>query len=91
MPLCHGNTAEHCCSFWGVICPYVEENTVPGRRWACGLLRELGTWAQVERDPRYIRDVQPHLDKLSALMRREVSCRLWPLPGCRCECTDDNS
>lgn len=89
--LCHGNTPIHCCSFWGYVCPYVEENTVEGRRWACGLRRELGSWDAVLTDSRYIRDVQPQLDKLTALHGQVTSCANWPLPGYRCECTDDNS
>jgi hypothetical protein len=62
---CHGNGEEHCC--WlgdGGLCPYLEENTVEGRRWACGLRRELRSWKKVHADPRYLADVQPFFDDL---------------------------
>ncbi len=47
MAVCTGNSTEHCCWINGVVCPYLEENTVEGRRWACGLLRKLGSWEAV--------------------------------------------
>ena len=53
--ICHGNNDSHCCWINGVECPYLEENTVEGRRWACGLLRELGSWEKVYRSTRYRR------------------------------------
>jgi hypothetical protein len=52
--ICHGNLTEHCCWIEGQVCPFLEENTVPGRRWACGLYRELGSWDKVHSDPRYL-------------------------------------
>lgn len=52
-PNCHGNNLYHCCWINGRVCPYLEEGTVEGRRWVCGLLRELGSWAAVYTDPRY--------------------------------------
>jgi hypothetical protein len=58
-PDCHGNAADHCCYWNGEPCPYLEETTVPGRRWACGLFREIGNWDAVHTDPRYLADVQP--------------------------------
>jgi len=59
---CHGNGDEHCCWLHGVVCVHLEENTVPGRRWACGLRRELGSWDAVHTDPRYA-PVQAILDE----------------------------
>lgn len=41
---CHGNADDHCCYLDGQVCDYLEEGTVPGRRWACGLLVKYGTW-----------------------------------------------
>jgi len=72
--ICHGNGPDHCCSLgqYGV-CQYLEENTVEGRRWACGLLRELGAWSRVHVDGRYLRDVKPKLDELGV-----VDCGDWP-------------
>jgi hypothetical protein len=50
---CHGNGDTHCCYVAGEVCEFLEEATVPGRRWACGLRRELGDWQRVHADPRY--------------------------------------
>ena len=50
---CHGNGPDHCCWTSEGLCPFLEENTVPGRRWACGLYRKLGSWEAVYADPRY--------------------------------------
>jgi hypothetical protein len=71
---CHGNNPKHCCwlGHYGV-CGYVEENTVEGRRWACQLLREKGTWARVYKDRRYRRDVKPKLVNIGV-----VDCGDWP-------------
>lgn len=73
---CHGNGAEHCCWFAGKQCQYVEENTVDGRRWACGLLVELGDWDKVLTDPRYLTNVQPQFDAIRQL--KGMNCRDWP-------------
>ena len=72
---CHGNGATHCCHLaqYGT-CPYVEENTVPGRRWACGLYRELGSWTAVHNDPRYLESVQPFFTEWG----NGLSCGTWP-------------
>lgn len=50
---CHGNGVDHCCYVAGDPCLFVEKGTVPGRMWACGLLRELGSWDAVHTDERY--------------------------------------
>lgn len=52
-PVCHGNGDDHCCYVDGKVCEFLEENTVPGRRWACGLLRRLESWAAVHEHPDY--------------------------------------
>jgi hypothetical protein len=57
---CHGN-GDHCCYLEGQRCPFLEENTIPGRRWVCGLRRELSSWDAVHRDPRYLTVVKPVL------------------------------
>lgn len=59
MSICHGNGADHCCYVNGAVCPFLEVDTVPGRKWACGLLRELGDWDKVHNDPRYLEHVRP--------------------------------
>lgn len=60
---CHGNGPDHCCYVNGQVCPFLEENTVPGRRWACGLYRQLGDWNLVHTDPRYLAVVKPVWDE----------------------------
>ena len=76
MPLlCHGNCDSHCCVFRNVICPFVEENTIKGRRWTCGLLRELGDWDLVLADKRYKEIVQPLWDTIPE--RVGDNCRDW--------------
>lgn len=49
-------TGDHCChtpqSETGV-CPFLEVRTVPGREYACGLRRELGSWEAVYAEPDY--------------------------------------
>lgn len=77
---CAGNANDHCCYIAGKPCKYVEENTVKGRRWACGLRRELGDWDLVLEDPRYKKDVAP------VLAQWGYNCRDWPdsHPGMKC-------
>lgn len=67
---CFGNGDDHCCYVAGKACPFLEENTVPGRRWACGLRRELGDWDLVISDVRYKLNVAPHFGAMN--------CRDWP-------------
>ncbi len=64
MSICTGNHEEHCCWINGKVCSYLEENTVPGRRWACGLLVRLGSWEAVTKSPEWQRDVKPLCDRL---------------------------
>lgn len=59
MSQCHGNGGDHCCWLYGEPCRFLEAGTVPGRRWACGLRRELGSWQAVHVDPRYRSQVEP--------------------------------
>jgi hypothetical protein len=49
----------------------LEEWTVDGRRWACGLFREHGSWEKVYTDPRYLTSAA------HALMQGR-----WPGLGC---------
>ena len=76
---CHGNGPDHCCTFQGVTCTHLEENTVEGRRWACGLRRELGSWEAVYADARY-EDVRTKLRDIGIT----VDCGDWPTPGETC-------
>jgi hypothetical protein len=78
---CMGTAPDHCCYLGeGGVCPYVEERTVPGRRWACGLMRKLGDWNLVMATPEYRENVAPWLEPLG------INCRDWPQdhPGARC-------
>ena len=80
---CTGNLEDHCCWVNGAICPYLEENTVPGRRWACGLLRELGDWASVYADPRY-QYVRDGYDDPKWPSLHGLDCGDWPRIGETC-------
>lgn len=44
---------NHCCYVAGQRCRFLEENTVPGRRWVCGLRREFGSWDAVNASDDY--------------------------------------
>jgi hypothetical protein len=71
---CTGNSKDHCCYVNGKPCRFLEENTVEGRHWACGLRRELGDWDTVQADDRYKTHVEPHwIDGLD--------CKTWPNPA----------
>ena len=50
---CHGNGPDHCCYLGDQICPWLQEFTMPGRRWVCGLLVEYGTWETMNASPEY--------------------------------------
>ena len=75
MNTCAGTANDHCCYVDGKVCTFLEENTVPGRRWACGLRRELGDWDAVLADPRYV-PIQAAL--------RSTNCRDFPAKGDTC-------
>lgn len=68
--VCHGNQDEHCCWVNGERCPHLVEN-VGGRRWACGLMVELGSWELVHADSRYA-PIQAEWDKVGI-----ESCGAW--------------
>lgn len=57
--VCHGNGDDHCCFLYGEPCMFLGENIVEGRRWACTLLVELGSWEAVHTDTRYKTLVEP--------------------------------
>ena len=69
---CLGNRTPHCCHIDGKDCPFLEENTVEGRRWACGLMVELGDWDAVIESARYKEVVAPAFEPL------DMNCRDWP-------------
>jgi hypothetical protein len=71
---CHGNGDDHCCWISGEVCRYLEENTAPGRRWACGLLRRAGSWPAVYQSVAYRSNVRPRLRAAGVT----VDCGDWP-------------
>lgn len=72
--ICHGNSEDHCCWLSGEVCQFLEEGTVPGRRWACKLRRELGSWDAVHRNAQYLVYIKPKLEAASI----SVDCGDWP-------------
>ena len=77
--ICHGNNEYHCCTFAGIDCKYLEENTVPGRRWACGLYRKYGGWDNTFNSREYLKDVAP---KFKNGIGGAYNCRDWPTKEC---------
>lgn len=85
MNTCHGNNEEHCCYVNGVPCSFLEENTIEGRRWACGLYRQHGDWDLVHQDQRYLENVRPFWIECGT-----PDCGKWFGPGCCFETTIDD-
>jgi hypothetical protein len=78
--LCSGLTVgDHCCWVDGEPCRFLETGTVPGRHWVCGLRRELGSWAKVHTDPRYLEHVKPVWRRVGI-----SDCGDWPAVGEEC-------
>lgn len=69
---CNGNRDDHCCHLKGADCPFLEENTVSGRRWACGLFRKLQDWTEVITSDEYKKIVAPIFEPLG------MNCKDWP-------------
>lgn len=66
---------------------FLGENVVPGRRWACTLFVELGSWDAVHADERYKQYVQPVWDAVNASAGSVVipNCGKWkPKPSQCC-------
>jgi hypothetical protein len=78
---------DHCC-WLGIhgVCQYLETDTVPGRKYACGLMRQLGDWELVHIDPRYLRDIKPKLDAMAITVE---NCGDWPPVGEECGACGD--
>ena len=76
MSICTGNSRDHCCYFKGVVCKYLEENTIPNRRWSCGLFRVYQDWDKVINSDKYKKFVQPLYDTVPELAG--MNCRDWP-------------
>jgi hypothetical protein len=70
---------EHCCYVANAgVCRYLEENTMPDRRYSCSLRRILGSWDAVHDDAGYKKYVQPMWDM------RGGSCGEYPAVGELC-------
>lgn len=82
MPDCTGNNSDHCCYVNGVDCPNLIIDVVPGRKYACGLRHELGSWEAVYSDPRYT-PIQAVWDTPGSNLAG-YKCGEWPAPGFTC-------
>lgn len=69
---CYG---DHCCYVNGAPCPFlrIDDPALAPRKYACGLVAELGNWNRVENDPRYIEQVKPHWDSSGT-----IPCKDYP-------------
>lgn len=80
MSTCHGNGTNHCCYVNGQPCQYLQENTVEGRRWACGLYVELQNWDAVIADERYQTNLRPAwqiVEQANGLAPNSFNCHPW--------------
>ena len=80
MPACSGNEADHCCYF-GQVCEHLEEYTVAGRHWACGLLRRYGSWDDVYQSPEWPAVLS---NAIAHGLPETYRCGDWPPPGQTC-------
>ena len=79
MATCNGNEEDHCCYLKGKVCEYLEENTVPGRRWVCGIRKKYNSWEETHHDPDYTRDIKPLLNDIGI-----TNCGEWPRQNEKC-------
>lgn len=77
--ICLGSADDHCCYVNGKLCEHLEENTVEGRRWACGLYRVHQSWEAVYLAPEY-----PAVRAALRGVGIKVDCGDWPPHGERC-------
>ena len=75
---CHSNCSRHCCVFKGVVCPYLEAGTIQDKTWACGLLRELGTWKKVLLSASYKKEVAPLFESVPEFAGKGYNCENYP-------------
>jgi hypothetical protein len=75
MPCC-GNGDKHCCWVNGSPCKHLQENTVPGRRWACGLRVKYGNWDDVIASSEYHKDIVPVWG--NPYDPNNLNCKDWP-------------
>ena len=78
--ICTGNLDDHCCYF-GEVCKHLEENTVPGRRWACGLHRKYGSWEAMYAAPEWSEVIAK---AISVGLPETYKCSEWPVEGEKC-------
>lgn len=70
MDVCDGqgdSDGDHCCWVEGEPCQHLVVDGPTGRRFACGLRTELGSWALVHADPRYLAHPKPEWVRLGTV------------------------
>lgn len=80
MTYCTGTAEDHCCYF-GSVCVHLEENTVPGRRWACGLMRKYQSWDAVYASPEW---PEVLAQAVAHNLGEDYRCGDWPPVGQVC-------
>ena len=76
---CGATALDHCCWLAGAVCAHFDPDPPDTAGGFCALRTELGDWAKVHADPRWLRDVGP------ALARGGIAdCGSWPTTGTRC-------
>jgi hypothetical protein len=86
MAKCGATATNHCCWIGGEVCSYFDAGGLAeGRDGACTLRTELGSWAAVHRDPRYLRDVKARVPSFARY--KTYNCGNYPTKGITCgEC-----
>ena len=80
MASCEGTSDDHCCYLGAYgVCEHLEENTVPSRRWACGLLVTYGSWDAMYESAEYV-EVRRRLRAVGVA----EDCGDWPASGKKC-------
>lgn len=67
MAACDGSgdaDGAHCCFVEGADCLHLVIGGPTGRRFACGLRTELGSWELVHADPRYLAHPKPVWERI---------------------------
>ena len=76
---CIGGAGQsHWCWINGEECWYLVVDQHPTRKYACGLMMELGSWDAVYADPRYVRDVRAAFDEWADPERWPDCGDWWP-------------
>ena len=78
---CRATPDVHCCWVGGKVCPFFDvAGLADDRDGACMLRTELGSWAKVHTDPRYLGDVKA---KVPSFVENETwNCGSYPQKKC---------